>query len=707
MLSLKSKFLILSTLIALMVVSLSMWHHLAAHRETLNQLAMQHSRILGDTIRNSVITFMRSGENDRVAEILEEIQTEPTLEFVQIFDESGRILRSGRSESVGDLVPAVDLIAYRSQQFSSRHEHNGQIFQARILPIYNEPDCHACHDQSERVLGILSIHIAIDNLASMHNQLNFRAIASSFPMLLFLILAITGFVMYYVEKPLRNLVGAMNHLEKGEFDQATVSLTTSKEMAQLSDKFNRMVERLRSQIHEMVRQEREIAVGKEQLAHQEQIEAMNTTLEERLKEIEYLNASLEQRIGEIEEANYRIADLAGELESKNTTLQQAVHRLSALYNMGLAINSTMNQGKLFQLLIEATVDTLKASAGYILLFDRETHELAIGGSFGLPSPPASGMRIPLENGGVSHWVIENRKPLLIQNINDADHFNKVSRLGFTRETVICAPLMVNGDPIGTITMANRRDGSSFYTEDLELLSTIAGQASIAIKNAQLYEEQQTTYLNTVQALVSAIEASDAYTHGHSERVTRISLALARRLSLPPERLKRLEQAAVLHDIGKIGIDRELLHKTGDLTHQNVQALHQHPLIGVKILEPIQFLKDVRKIIAQHHERYDGKGYPNHLKGDEILMEARILAVADTFDAMISDRPYREALSFEAAVEEIRGHTGTQFDPIVAETFLEMIQKGGFRQHLPGKTVNPHPVHNESILPLDAGGLTNR
>jgi putative nucleotidyltransferase with HDIG domain len=296
---------------------------------------------------------------------------------------------------------------------------------------------------------------------------------------------------------------------------------------------------------------------------------------------------------------------------------------------------------------------------------------------------------------------------LIQNINDAGHFNKISRLGFSRETVICAPLMVNGEPIGTITMANRRDGSSFYTEDLELLSTIAGQASSAIKNAQLYEEQQTTYLNTVQALVSAIEASDAYTHGHSERVTRISLALARRLSLPPERLKRLEQAAVLHDIGKIGIDRELLHKKGDLTHQNVQALHQHPLIGVKILEPIQFLKDVRKIIAQHHERYDGKGYPNHLKGDEILLEARILAVADTFDAMISDRPYREALSFEAAVEEIRSYTSTQFDPIVAETFLEMVQKGGFRQHVAGKTGDPDPVNHENFSPPDVTGLTNR
>ncbi|WP_432821310.1 HD domain-containing phosphohydrolase [Trichloromonas sp.] len=676
--SLKTKFLGLSTIIALMVVTLTIWHHLVTQRETLNQLALQNSRILGDTIRNSVSTFMRNGENDRVADILAEVQKEPSLEYVQIFDETGRILRAGSPESIGDLVPAIDLIAYRSQQLSTAHDHNGKLYQARILPIHNEPDCYSCHDKSQRVLGILSIHVSLDELVSLQSQIGTRTMTSSLFMFGFLILAITGFVLYYVENPIRNLVKAMNHLERGEFDLASVTITTSKEMAQLSDKFNRMVDRLRNQIQEMVRQEREITISKEKLSHQEQIQGMNQTLEERLKEIEYLNKTLEERIEEIEEANYRIADLAGELESKNTTLQQAVNRLSALYNMGLAINATMNQSKLFQLLIGKTVETVKASTGYILLLDKETNELTVDGTYGLPVAPAANMRIPLESGGVSHWVIENRKPLLIQNINDADNFNKVSRLGFTRETVICAPLMIKDEPIGTITMANRHDSSSFYPEDLELLVTIAAQASVAIKNAQLYEDQKVSYLNTVQALVSAIEASDAYTRGHSERVTRISLALAKRLKLSPERIARLEQAAILHDIGKIGIDVALLHKKGKLTEKNIQTLHQHPQIGVKILEPIRFLNNVRKIIEQHHERYDGKGYPNNLAGEDIHLEARILAVADTFDAMTSDRPYRKALSFDTAVNEIREFSGTQFDPQVAAAFLDMIENGNLR-----------------------------
>ncbi len=204
---------------------------------------------------------------------------------------------------------------------------------------------------------------------------------------------------------------------------------------------------------------------------------------------------------------------------------------------------------------------------------------------------------------------------------------------------------------------------------------------MAIKNARLYVEQQNTYLSTVQALVSAIEASDAYTRGHSERVTRYSVALAKRLNLPQAALKKLEQAAILHDIGKIGIDIALLHKKGPLSQGDLNSLRQHPLIGVRILEPIHFLTEVREIIEQHHERFDGQGYPHELKGSEISMEARVLAVADTYDAMTSDRPYRKALSHETAIQEIAAQAGTQFDPQVAGAFLSLCRADSF----PGQT----------------------
>ena len=224
-------------------------------------------------------------------------------------------------------------------------------------------------------------------------------------------------------------------------------------------------------------------------------------------------------------------------------------------------------------------------------------------------------------------------------------------------------------------MANKGDLSSFKEQDLELLTTIAAQASVAIKNVHLYEDQQTTYLNTMQALVSAVEASDPYTRGHSERVTRYAQILGRQLNLSSDAFKRLERASILHDIGKIGIDVAVLHKEGVLSASDVDILQQHPLIGTRILEPISFLGTVRQIIAQHHERYDGMGYPFRVKGDDILLEARIIAVVDTYDAMTSDRPYRKALSHEIAVAEIKKYSGTQFDPYVADAMLTLCQNG--------------------------------
>jgi putative nucleotidyltransferase with HDIG domain len=344
--------------------------------------------------------------------------------------------------------------------------------------------------------------------------------------------------------------------------------------------------------------------------------------------------------------------------------------------MGLAINSTMDLEKLFDLLIRKTMNTLAARFGYILLLDKEAWALKIGAIVGVPENIDTQKNVPLKPGGVSHWVIDNRQPLLIQNIDEARDFSRVSRLGFTRETVICAPLIVKDEVIGTVTIANKLDESTFNADDLELLSTIAAQASVAIKNARLYEEQQITYLNTVQALVSAIEASDAYTRGHSERVTRYSLALARHIGLSADSIKKLEQAAILHDIGKIGVDVALLHKEGKLSSEDIDILQQHPTIGVHILEPIHFLHNVLNVIEQHHERFDGTGYPHGIAGKDLLIEARILAVADTYDAMTSDRPYRKALPHEIAIQEIKDHAGTQFDPHIAESFIHLCHEGG-------------------------------
>lgn len=673
--SLKIKFLGLCCIILIIAIGLTTWYNLQTQKAILNKLVTDHGRMLAETIHNSIITDMASGNNHQVSHILGKIKNEPAIDNVRIFDESGRILMAASPEELNGLVSTSELSAYRAGDFSfssalSDHEHFNSI-----VPIYNQPLCYNCHDKDIKVLGILSLELSLDQLSSIQNSGRNKTLIASSVILIILVLTITAFLLVYVDAPIRRLVSAMNHVENGQFEEAHTMISSSVEMSLLSSKFNGMVQRLRVLVENTVKNERELAISQEKLVHSEELGAMNMTLEDRLREIEYLNINLEERIEEIEEANYKIADLASELEDKNIGLTQAVERLQTLYKMGLAVNSTMDLARLLNMLCQKSMNTMKSKAGYILMLNEKTGNLSLGGAAGIPEDFDCELEIPLEPGGVSSWVINNNKPKLLANVDKEIEFSKMSRLGFIRESVLCAPLTDKDKVIGTITVANPIDGSSFGIPDMELLSTIAAQASIAIRNARLYESQETTYFNTVQALVSAIEASDAYTRGHSERVTRYSVALAKRLGMEGDPLKQLEQAAILHDIGKIGIDVALLHKKEKLTAADIDVLKLHPSIGMRILEPIHFLGTVREIIEQHHERYDGNGYPNGLSGKQLGIEGKILAVCDTYDAMTSDRPYRKAMSHEIAIREIHDHAGSQFDPEVAAAFIEICNEG--------------------------------
>lgn len=673
--SLKLKFLGLTGLILILSIIGTTWYNLRTQRTMLEKMASDHARLVAETVFNSIMTDMANGRNEQVGHTLTKISREPAIDSLRIFDETGRVMIADNPGEIGDLVPTADLLAFRTGNLAfadnvGDHEHYNII-----IPFENAPACYSCHDEEKTTLGVLSLKLSLDDLETLQNHSRNATMVASGAMLLILVLSITAFLLVYVDAPIRKLVGAMEHVEQGDFTHARASVTSSDEMTLLSAKFNFMVQRLRELMETTVRHEREMAISQEKLAHTEEVQALNATLEDRLKEIEYLNINLEERIEEIEEANFKIADLASELEGKNFRLSQAVERLQSLYQMGLAINAVVNLPELLDLLSAKATETLHGQVGYILMHNEETGHLYVGGAAGISEEYKRNQEIPLKPGGVSHWVFANNRPVLIENVDKHPDFSKMSRLGFIRESVICAPLTDQGKVIGTITIANPLDGSKFANSDLELLSTIAAQASVAIRNARFYEEQEITYLNTVQALVSAIEASDAYTRGHSERVTRYSMALGRRVGLNDDALKRLERAAVLHDIGKIGIDINILHKREKLTPADIEVLKQHPSIGVRILDPIHFLGEVREIIEQHHERYDGQGYPKGLTADEWLLEARVLAVCDTYDAMTSDRPYRKALSQEIAIQEIRDHSGRQFDPNVAAAFISMCADG--------------------------------
>lgn len=186
---------------------------------------------------------------------------------------------------------------------------------------------------------------------------------------------------------------------------------------------------------------------------------------------------------------------------------------------------------------------------------------------------------------------------------------------------------------------------------------------------RLYEDLRTTYMRTIKVLAQAIEARDHYTHSHSENVAKYATVIASEMGLSAKEIETIRQACELHDLGKIGIEDSILMKPEALTKEEWVEIRKHPVIGATILEPLTFLSDVIELVRQHHEHYDGSGYPDGKKGEEISLGARIINLADAYEAMRSARSYRKIpLSKEAAIEEIRNHSGTQFDPKVVEAF---------------------------------------
>ncbi len=242
-----------------------------------------------------------------------------------------------------------------------------------------------------------------------------------------------------------------------------------------------------------------------------------------------------------------------------------------------------------------------------------------------------------------------------------------------RDTVVL-PLKPRDKLLGIIQVANKRGNFTYRPEDLDLLKILGSQVAFVIQNADLFQNLQRAYIDTLSALTSAIDAKDSYTRGHSERVTELSIKLATEVGIAPEEIEKIKLGGLLHDIGKIGIPEGILNKPGRLNDEEFEIIKSHPDLGLHILGKVEFLEAIVPIIRHHHERYDGKGYPSGLKGEEIPLLARIVSVVDTYDAMTTDRPYRKAMTLEEALKEIERCSGSQFDPEIAAHFIRMTMR---------------------------------
>jgi response regulator RpfG family c-di-GMP phosphodiesterase len=239
-------------------------------------------------------------------------------------------------------------------------------------------------------------------------------------------------------------------------------------------------------------------------------------------------------------------------------------------------------------------------------------------------------------------------------------------------SLVAVPLRIKARLLGFVAVASFTRTKRFDEGQRKLLSIIGSRAAAAIENARLYEDLQATFQQTIEGLAKAIDKMDRYTAGHSDRVAMYAVVLAHRLGLPPHEVEIVRQSALMHDIGKIGCVLNL-NKPGKLTNDEYEVFKRHPVYGRDILDPIKFLHPLIPGVHLHHERWDGRGYPLRMRGNEIPVMARIIAVADTYDAMTSDRSYRRALPHEVAVAEIERCAASQFDPEIAAVFTGNIE----------------------------------
>lgn len=353
-----------------------------------------------------------------------------------------------------------------------------------------------------------------------------------------------------------------------------------------------------------------------------------------------------------------------------------VKQSSTLMELSAILNSTLQISEVLRLAVEAATRLMECEVGSLLLLNERCDELVFEVALGERGREVKEVRLKVGE-GIAGWVAKTGKPTIVADVGRDPRFSRRvdTRTHFVTRNMICVPVQSRDRIIGVLQAINRRTDRPFDGEDQRLFESLARQVGIAIENARLYEQVKQTFFSTAATLAEAIEKRDPYTGGHVRRVVEISLAVADELGLSPEEKETLHLAAILHDVGKIGIRDGILLKQGPLTPEEFDKIREHPQLGAEILAPIKQLETVIPAVRYHQERCDGRGYPEGLKGDEIPLASRIIAVADTFDAITTDRPYRPRLKDEAAIEEIERGSGSQFDPKVVEAFMRAYKAG--------------------------------
>lgn len=358
----------------------------------------------------------------------------------------------------------------------------------------------------------------------------------------------------------------------------------------------------------------------------------------------------------------------------NTALGVGMGESKAVFdlldNIWKKIGADKKANSLIAGIVRMTRQALNASASTLFFVDKEKQELILKYADGQREKQVRRFKID-SHSGLTGFVSRTGKPVVMNTVVTNPRVNRFANkvYGFTTKSMICVPLTVHQKVVGIIEVANKVGQADFSKRDLHTLTGVAATAALVIENVRLNECLRSYYKSTINALVSLADAKETTAYRHSKRVAEYALMAARRLGLPEEYKNSIEYAAILHDIGKLTIPDRILNKPDNLSDEEREIMNKHTEIGYNLVRGIPFLEDASWLILYHHERFDGTGYPHKLKGREIPIGARIIAVADAFDNMTTEHAYRAAIDTKTALIELNRCRRSQFCPIVVNAFF--------------------------------------
>ncbi|MCZ7584237.1 MAG: HD domain-containing protein [Deltaproteobacteria bacterium] len=363
-------------------------------------------------------------------------------------------------------------------------------------------------------------------------------------------------------------------------------------------------------------------------------------------------------------------------------LERKIQELSVLQSINEALEKLDGSEQLFRNICEIARHLCGAKTAAYYVYDRDNDALVQHKAV----PPEAGiarktvLRLPPK---LRRRVLGERVPFVVDNAADLSAMFAGPVGGErTPRSALVAPFYVRDEYFGVLVLEDKDSGGAYEADDVTYLRMLFKKAGITIENQALYETIYSNLVSTLHSLVSTIEAKDPYTRFHSERVTRLSVLIGKEMGCDEAALETLRFAGSLHDIGKIGVPDTILQKPSGLTKEEFDAIKMHPIVGERILEPLGMLPEEQSIIRHHHERWDGRGYPDGLAGTDIPFLVRIVSLADSYDAMTSDRAYRKGMDHAVAMEEIVRTAGAQFDPNVVLAMRSICKRiSNIKMHL--------------------------